>query len=113
MQGNPRKSTLGVWIPRHGFWISGIGFRILCQWNSTLWIPDFSYWIPVVVSGTWILDSLSCIQDSPSKNFPDPEIRIPLHGRRPRGRGERKSRWCGQPSQLVGIGRDGTSHESR
>ena len=62
------------------------------------WIPDFTYWIPdrsSLLLGSWIpivgdiTDSLSCIPDSKaqasgfhltSKNFPDSEIRIPLHG---------------------------------
>ena len=51
--------------------------------DSTPWIPDSWYWIPVFVNGTefqslWDPDPLSCIQipkprvpDSASKNFPD------------------------------------------
>ena len=51
--------------------------------DSTAWIPDSSYWIPnslkvglgfriAVVRG--IRDSLTCIPDSTSKNFPDSGI---------------------------------------
>ena len=37
------KAVLKFWIPRHGFWIPGTGFRILCQWelNSGFQIPGF------------------------------------------------------------------------
>ena len=58
------------------------------------WIPDSRYWIPVFVSGTWILDS-NCQWDAGllvlysgiqnpgfriprDKNFTDSGIRIPL-----------------------------------
>ena len=57
-----------------GFWILRRGFRI----------PG--YWIPLIVSGTWILDSKrywhSKAQDSGfnNENLPDLGIRIPLHG---------------------------------
>ena len=36
--------------------------------DSTPWIPDSRYWIPVFVSGTRILDSLSCIPDCKTQN---------------------------------------------
>ena len=56
--------------------------------DSTPWIPNSSYWIPnslkvglrfriPIVRG--IRDSLTCIPDSTSKNFPDSRIWIPLH----------------------------------
>ena len=56
--------------------------------DSTPWIPDSSYWIPNYLKVglgfripivSCIRDSLTCIPDSTSKNFPDSGIWIPLH----------------------------------
>ena len=54
--------------------------------HSMPWIPDSSYWIPIL---SRIPDFFSCILDSKaqdtgfhSKNCPVPGIRIPLHGLR-------------------------------
>ena len=56
--------------------------------DSTLWIQDSRYWIPVFFNGTWILDSnrwwysgfLELYSEYTRKNFPDYRIRILLHG---------------------------------
>ena len=56
--------------------------------DSMPWIPDSSYWIPNSLKVGLgfripivrrIRDSLTCIPDSTSKNFPDSGIWIPLH----------------------------------
>ena len=60
------------------------GTPVWNPWQSS--ILDRRYWIPIFVSGTWILDSGFLelysgfqsleIRDSTSKNFPDSRIRI-------------------------------------
>ena len=51
------QDSLGFWIPRRGFRISGIG--------SHYFSVQFGFWIPIV-SG--IPDSLSCIPDSKAQD---------------------------------------------
>ena len=57
------QDSLGFWIPRRGFRISGTGFLALSV--------EFGYRTPIF-SG--IPDSLTCIQDSTSKNSPIPDF---------------------------------------
>ena len=47
------QDSLGFWIPRRGFRISGIGSQYLSV--------EFGFWIPIP-------DSLSCIPDSKAKD---------------------------------------------
>ena len=63
------QDSLGFWIPRRGFRISGIG--------SHYFSVQFGFWIPIV-SG--IPDSLSCIPDSKAQDsefHKQKNVRIP------------------------------------
>ena len=70
------EDSLGFWIPRRGFPISGSWFQSLSV--------ELGFWIPIL---SRIPDSLSCIPDSKDQDsgnhkqiFPDSGIWIPLHG---------------------------------
>ena len=65
------RDSLGFWIPRRRFRISGRDFGFV----SGTWIPDFSFaW------DSGFESPLAKIPDSTSKNFLDSGIRISLHG---------------------------------
>ena len=63
-----RKFKTGFWIPRPGFRIQGIGFRIPCHRNLDSEIPMVCG-IPGILS--WISESNAQYFSSTSKNFPD------------------------------------------
>ena len=70
-------ASLIVWIPRHGFRISGTGFRIICHWNLD---TGFQSLVRLRIPYAVFRNPKPRIPNSTRKNFPDSEIRIPLHG---------------------------------
>ena len=63
------QQSLGFRIPHQGFRIPGSWFHCLSV--------ELGFWISIL---SRILDSMSCIPDSRSKNFTDFGIWTPLHG---------------------------------
>ena len=82
------QDSLGFWIPRCGFLIPGIKFRIPCQWNLDSGFQSLAgfrtSWAELRIPKSWISNSTrtnSTVEFGFHKqNFPDSGNRITLHG---------------------------------